>query len=68
MVCSFGDQNDVAVFRELGLKPFVAVDLDGRMTGISGPLSGMSAEDARAESIEILSDSGRLERVINESK
>ena len=60
MVCSFGDQNDVAVFRELGLKPFVAVDLDGRMTGISGPLSGMSAENARAASIEILNDSGRL--------
>ncbi|MEE3276954.1 MAG: class I tRNA ligase family protein, partial [Candidatus Thermoplasmatota archaeon] len=60
MVCSFGDQNDVAVFRELALKPFVAVDLDGRMTGISGPLSGMSAENARAAAIEILSDSGRL--------
>jgi valyl-tRNA synthetase len=60
MVCSFGDQNDVAVFRELGLRPFVAVDLDGRMTGISGPLSGMSAEDARAASIEILSEAGRL--------
>ena len=60
VVCSFGDQNDVAVFRELGLKPFAAVDLDGRMTDISGPLSGMSAEDARAASIEMLSDSGRL--------
>jgi len=60
MVCSFGDQNDVAVFRELGLKPFVAVDLSGRMTGLSGPLSGMSAEDARAASIEILSETGRL--------
>ncbi len=60
MVCSFGDQNDVAVFRELGLSPFVAVDLEGRMTDISGPLSGMSAEDARAASIEILSETGRL--------
>ena len=60
MVCSFGDQNDVAVFRELGLRPFVAVDLDGRMTDISGPLSGMSAEEARAASIEILSEAGRL--------
>ena len=60
MVCSFGDQNDVAVFRELGLKPFVAVDLSGRMTSISGPFSGMSAEEARAASIEILSETGRL--------
>jgi pimeloyl-ACP methyl ester carboxylesterase len=55
-----GDQNDVAVFRELGLRPFVAVDLEGRMTGISGPLSGMSAEDARAASIELLSEADRL--------
>jgi valyl-tRNA synthetase len=30
------------------------------MTDISGPLSGMSAEDARAASIEILSETGRL--------
>ncbi|MDP7188215.1 MAG: class I tRNA ligase family protein, partial [Candidatus Poseidoniia archaeon] len=60
MVCSFGDQNDVAVFREMGLRPFVAVDLDGRMTDISGPLSGMSAEDARTVSIDILSEAGRL--------
>ena len=29
MVCSFGDQNDVAVFRELALRPFAAVDLEG---------------------------------------
>ena len=60
MVCSFGDQNDVAVFREMGLRPFVAVDLDGRMTDISGPLSGMSAEDARTASIDLLSEAGRL--------
>jgi valyl-tRNA synthetase len=60
MVCSFGDQNDVAVFRELGLRPFVAVGLDGRMTDISGPLSGMSAEDARTASIDILSEGDRL--------
>ena len=30
MVSSFGDQNDVAVFRELGLSPFQAIDLDGK--------------------------------------
>ena len=60
MVCSFGDQNDVAVFRELALKPFVAVDMNGRMTSISGSLSGMSAEEARTASIEILRESGRL--------
>ena len=61
MVCSFGDQNDVSVFRELGLKPFVAIDLEGKLTDIAGPLEGMLAEDARNEAIQILSDNGRLE-------
>ena len=61
MVCSFGDQNDVSVFRELGLKPFVAIDLEGRLTDISGPLVGMKSEDAREAAIQILTETGRLE-------
>ena len=63
MVCSFGDQNDVAVFRELGIDPFVAIDMEGRLTEISGPLCGMKAEEARKAAIETLSDIGRLESV-----
>ena len=47
MVCSFGDQNDVTVSRELGLNPFQAIGLDGCMTEISGPLVGMSVIEAR---------------------
>ena len=47
MVCSFGDQNDVAVFRELGLDPFQAIDLEGRMTALAGPLAGMTVLEAR---------------------
>ena len=47
MVCSFGDQNDVAVFRELGLAPFQAIDLNGTMTEVAGPLKGMPVLEAR---------------------
>ena len=54
MVCSFGDQNDVSVFRELGLNPFQAIDLEGKMTKIAGPLAGMSVMEARASAIEQL--------------
>jgi valyl-tRNA synthetase len=61
MVCSFGDQNDVAIFRELGLRPFVAIDLEGEMTAISGPLRGMKVNDARIEATKLLQDSNRLE-------
>ncbi len=61
MVCSFGDQNDVSIFRELGMKPFVAINLDGEMTEIAGPLSGMKVIEAREAAIEILRSSGSLE-------
>ncbi len=64
MVCSFGDQNDVAVFRELGLTPFQAIDLDGAMTDVAGPLQGMPVLDARAKAIELLEASGRLVQAV----
>ena len=60
MVCSYGDQNDVSIFRELGLRPFVAINLDGEMTGIAGPLSGMKVIEARTRAIEILRTSENL--------
>lgn len=60
MVCSFGDQNDVAVFRELGLTPFQAIDLEGKLTELSGPLSGLSVLEARKQAIELLEQQGRL--------
>ena len=63
MVCSFGDQNDVSIFREFGLDPYVAIDLNGRMTGVSGPLSGLTVEEARFEAISILNKSGSLKSV-----
>jgi|TARA_Y100000031_G_scaffold107119_1_gene117971 valyl-tRNA synthetase len=64
MVCSFGDQNDVAVFRELGLPPFQAIDLDGNITEIGGPLAGMSVIDARSKAIEILEKADRIENIV----
>ena len=60
MICSFGDQNDVAVFRELGLTPFQAIGLDGCMTEISGPLSGMTVLNAREAVITSLEEAGRI--------
>ena len=61
MVCSFGDQNDVSVFRELKLTPFQAIDLDGKITEVGGPLAGLSVTDARTKAIEILKSSDRIE-------
>ena len=64
MVCSFGDQNDVSVFRELGLTPFQAIDLDGNITELGGPLTGLSVLDARKQAIEMLEASDRIENIV----
>ena len=64
MVSSFGDQNDVAVFRELGLSPFQAIDLDGKITELGSSLSGMPVLDARKKAIEILESEDKIENII----
>ena len=61
MACSFGDQNDVAIFRDLSLSPFAAIDLEGKMTAIAGPLRGMGVSEARIEATKLLQDSNRLD-------
>jgi len=68
MVCSFGDQNDVAVFRELGLSPFQAIDLDGNMTDISGPYVGMKVIEAREKVIEDLNSADRIVNIIEKEQ
>ena len=68
MVCSFGDQNDVAVFRELGLSPFQAIDLEGNMTDISGPYVGMKVKDAREQAIEDLTSADRIVNIIEKEQ
>jgi len=68
MVCSFGDQNDVAVFRELGLDPFVAIDLDGKMTNLAGPYSGMKVSEARDAVISDLETAGRIDAIVEKEQ
>jgi len=68
MVCSFGDQNDVAVFRELGLTPFQAIDLDGSMTEIAGPFAGMKVAEARKSVIEYLEENGKIHQIVEKEQ
>jgi len=63
MVCSFGDQNDVSVFRELGLTPFQAIDLEGKITDVGGPLAGLSVIEARKKALEILEEADKIENI-----
>ncbi|MGB1585812.1 MAG: class I tRNA ligase family protein [Thermoplasmatota archaeon] len=60
MVCSYGDQADVQLFRELELDAIAAIGMDGRMTEVAGAYAGLLVEDARRRIIEDLEAAGKL--------
>ncbi|MEB3789619.1 MAG: valine--tRNA ligase [Desulfurococcales archaeon] len=60
MVCSFGDENDVRLFFELGLKPKWLINPDGTMREEAGPIAGLKVEEAREKIAEILEREGLL--------
>jgi valyl-tRNA synthetase len=61
MVCSYGDHNDVQIFRELELEPIAAIDERGRMTAAAGPLATLPVKKAREEAIRLLEEAGKVE-------
>lgn len=65
MVCSYGDQNDVALFRELKLQEIVAIGKDGRMTEVAGAYAGLKVKQAREKIIEDLENQGFVEKIDN---
>jgi len=68
MVCSYGDYEDVRLFRELGLKEIVAIGTDGRMKESAGKYAGMTVEEARRRIVEDLKEMGlvvKIERIVH---
>jgi valyl-tRNA synthetase len=65
MVCSYGDQNDVQIFRQLGLEEIVALDKNGITTTAAGPYANLHVNQARMKIIEDLKNSGLIEREEN---
>ncbi|HET6516757.1 MAG TPA: valine--tRNA ligase [Nitrosopumilaceae archaeon] len=63
MVCSYGDHNDVALFREFKLEEVIAIGLDGRMTEAAGKYATLRPKQARTKIIEDLEQKGFLEKV-----
>jgi len=63
MVCSFGDHNDVALFRELDLEEVVAIGQDGRLTEAAGAYAGLKPKQARTKIIEDLESGGFIEKI-----
>jgi valyl-tRNA synthetase len=63
MVCSYGDQNDVQLFRELGLKEIVALNENGFTTEAAGQqYAGLRVNQARTKIIEDLKKAGLMEK------
>ena len=63
MVCSYGDHNDVALFRELNLEEVVAIGQDGRMTEVAGDYTGLKPKQARTKIIEDLERKDFIEKI-----
>jgi len=67
MVCSYGDRADVEVFRDLGLRPTVIIDENGRMTEKAGKYKGMTVEEAKEAMTRDLEEKGfvvKKERIV----
>ncbi len=52
MVCSYGDHNDVQVFRELNLNEIISVDENGYTTPSAGKYSNLKLKHARQKIID----------------
>ena len=63
MVCSYGDQNDVALFRGLQLDEVIAIGLDGRMTEAAGDYQGLKPKQARTKIIEDLENANLVDKI-----
>lgn len=60
MMCSAGDLSDIQFFREMNLRPTIAINKDGTMNSHAGPLNGLKVKDARKKILEILKEKSLL--------
>ncbi|MEM2506568.1 MAG: valine--tRNA ligase [Nitrososphaeria archaeon] len=60
MICSYGDQSDIRLFKELKLKPKVLINESATMNEYSGPLRGLSVEEARKKMVLMLEEKSLL--------
>jgi valyl-tRNA synthetase len=65
MVCSYGDRNDVQVFRELNLKEIISIDKNGYTTPFAGNYKNLKLKHAKQKIIEDLRREGLIEKEEN---
>jgi valyl-tRNA synthetase len=62
MICSYGDYEDVRLFRDLNLKEIMLIDEKGKMTSNAGKYAGLTIEEARKNIIEDLEKECLIEK------
>jgi valyl-tRNA synthetase len=63
MVCSYGDLNDVQLFRELQLKEIKSINSNGKTTEHAKQFSNLSLKEARNKIIEELQEKGLIYKI-----
>ena len=63
MLSSYGDLDDVRLFRELGLTPRILISPDGTMNELSGRYKGLKVREAREAIVKDLDNEGYLIKV-----
>ncbi len=63
MLCSYGDQVDVRLFRELQLEPRIIINEEGLMTDAAGKYAGLPVSEARRRIIDDLKRAGLVEKI-----
>ncbi|PIN94093.1 valine--tRNA ligase [Candidatus Pacearchaeota archaeon CG10_big_fil_rev_8_21_14_0_10_31_24] len=65
MMCSAGDLSDIQFFREMNLKPVIAINKDGKMNENAGLLNGLKVEEARQKILGELKKENLLKKQEN---
>ncbi len=60
MMCSAGDLSDIRFFREMNIKPVIAIDSTGKMNEQAGFLKGLSVREAREKMVQALQEKNLL--------
>ncbi len=64
MMCSAGDLTDIQFFREMKLKPVIAINQDGTMNEHAEFLQGLKVEEARIKLLDMLKEKELLKKQV----
>ncbi|MCL4479962.1 MAG: valine--tRNA ligase, partial [Candidatus Thermoplasmatota archaeon] len=63
MVCTFGDQNDIYLWRKYNLETRIILDDFGKFRESAGPISGLTVREGRKRIIELLEAEGVVDHI-----